>query len=82
MKGKRSLVVAGLSLSAAIALSTAAAQAADGHRTGVDPVPAVSKVGKVVPINLLSGAKEFSSERATGDCCGPYHQKCCPRFVG
>jgi hypothetical protein len=82
MKSKRSQIVAGLSLSAAIALSGAVA----GAVTVPSKVPgsgqAVSRVGKIVPINMLSGAKDYSSEKATGDCCGPYHQKCCPQFVG
>lgn len=35
------------------------------------------KVGKIVPVNLLSGAKEFSSRMVTDSCdqcCGPYAQ--------
>jgi hypothetical protein len=35
------------------------------------------KVGKIVPVNLLSGAKVFSSRMVTDSCdqcCGPYAQ--------
>jgi hypothetical protein len=35
------------------------------------------KVGKIVPVNLFSGAKEFSSRMVTDscdECCGPYAQ--------
>jgi hypothetical protein len=79
MKSKRSRLVAGLSLSAAITLSGAAAAAtAAEHCKAPGSVPAVSRVGKIVPINLLSGTKGYSSEKATPDCCGPYAQKCCP----
>lgn len=35
------------------------------------------KVGKIVPVNLISGAKGFSSRIVTDscdECCGPYPQ--------
>jgi hypothetical protein len=35
------------------------------------------KVGKIVPVNLFFGAKEFSSRMVTDscdECCGPYAQ--------
>ncbi|MEI8373478.1 MAG: hypothetical protein WCJ35_11680 [Planctomycetota bacterium] len=83
MKNKKTHLVAGLSLSAAIALSGAVASAkAAEHCKVPGSGPTVSKVGKIVPINLLSGAKGYSVEKATGECCGPYAQKCCPQFVG
>lgn len=37
----------------------------------------VSKVGKILPLNLLSGAKKYSSKMITDscdECCGPYAQ--------
>jgi len=35
------------------------------------------KIGKIVPVNLRSGAKGFSSRMVTDscdECCGPYAQ--------
>lgn len=38
---------------------------------------AAPKVGRIVPINLLSGATGYSSKKVTDscdECCGPYAQ--------
>ncbi len=41
------------------------------------PGKAVASVGKITPINLLSGSRKFVSSKALADCdvcCGPYSE--------
>lgn len=68
-------------LVAAIALSsTAAAQVQSTEVTA--PCQVVSRVGNVVPVNLLASSKRYSFEKINTECCGPYSQCKCPEFKG
>lgn len=78
MTRKRKQIVAGMSLAAAMALTgaTVAANAADRNSQAGQPAQVVAKAGKIVPINLISGEKGYSSDQAESYCCGPYAQRC------
>ncbi len=49
----------------------------EGKKGIVSKKTVASKIGKIVPINLRSGATSYSSKRVTDscdECCGPYAQ--------
>ena len=81
MKSKRSIAVASLSVSAAVALSASAVAATTGSEAS-SPGPAVSNVGKIKPINLIKGSTGFTVTADPPKCCGPYAQCKCPDFKG
>lgn len=71
---KKKQMLATVAVSAAIVLSGVTVKARVENKA---PTPgiAVSKVGKIVPVNMLLGSAKFSSTKVfADDCCGPYSQ--------
>lgn len=74
MKMKKAIIATVTSVTAAIVLSGVTVTAKPETKTQPSAVVA-SKVGKIVPVNLLLGSAKFSSSKALAEeCCGPYHQ--------
>jgi hypothetical protein len=74
MKKKTGIIAAVTSVTAAIVLSGVTVTAKPENKA---PAPGVvaSKVGKIIPVNLLLGSAKFSTSKAFADeCCGPYSQ--------
>lgn len=46
------------------------------------PTETVSKVGNIVPLNLLASNQRYAFEKINTECCGPYSQCKCPDFKG
>lgn len=75
MKSKQSIAVVSLSVSAAVALSGSAAAATTGSEAS-SPGPAISNVGKIKPINLITGSTGFVVTADPPKCCGPHVSEC------
>jgi len=74
MKTKKAIIATVTSVTAAIVLSGVTVTAKPENKAPASTVVA-SKVGKIVPVNLLLGSAKFSSKKAFAEeCCGPYHQ--------
>lgn len=73
MKGKKAILAAVTSVTAAIVLSGVTVTTKPATKPQESTV--MSKVGKIVPVNLLLGSAKFSTSKAFADeCCGPYSQ--------
>lgn len=74
MGKKKAIIATVTSVTAAIVLSGVSVTAKPENKTQPTGIVA-SKVGKIVPVNLLLGNAKFSSSKAFADeCCGPYSQ--------
>jgi len=74
MKKKKAVIAAVTSVTAAIMLSGVTVAAKLENKVPTSEV-VVSKVGKIVPVNLLLGSAKLSSSKVFKDeCCGPYAQ--------
>ena len=74
MNKKKAIIATVTSVTAAIVLSGVTVTAKQENKTQA-PSAVVSKVGKIIPVNLLLGSAKFSSSKAFADeCCGPYSQ--------
>ncbi|MFZ0944305.1 MAG: hypothetical protein WB930_12360 [Syntrophobacteraceae bacterium] len=71
---KKKQIIATVAVSAAIVLSGVTMKAGvDNKAPTLGKV--ASKVGKIVPVNMLLGSAKFSTTKAFADeCCGPYAQ--------
>lgn len=74
MKKKKAIIATVTAVTAAIVLSGVTLAAKLENKLQASAVVA-SKVGKIVPVNLLLGSVKFSSSKAFEEpCCGPYPQ--------
>jgi len=74
MKTKKAIIATVTAVTAAIMLSGVTVTAKQDNKNLASGA-AVSKVGKIVPVNLLLGSAKFSSSKAFAEeCCGPYSQ--------
>ncbi len=75
MKPKKTIAIAGISMSAALALSGSAA-AKDSTPDSQAGATNATQVGNIKPINLITGSTGFAVTAEPKECCGPYAQKC------
>ncbi|HEX5789694.1 MAG TPA: hypothetical protein VFY13_01015 [Luteolibacter sp.] len=81
MKPRKTIAIAGISMSAAVALSGSAA--AKGSTPASQPgATNATQIGNIKPINLISGSTGFAVTAEQKECCGPYAQCKCPDFKG
>lgn len=74
MKKKKAIIATVTSVTAAVVLSGVTVTTKPETKAPA-PSAVASKVGKIVPVNLLLGSVKFSSSKAfADDCCGPYSQ--------
>ncbi len=81
MKPKKTIAIAGISISAAVALSGSAV-AKDSAPASEPGATTATRIGNIKPINLISGSKGFAVSAEQKECCGPYSQCKCPDFKG